>query len=155
VTIEKNISNDEMSLQSKIEKHASDYGWFVHLNGGDQFEYGKEIVNEIVNKNLKYKSVAKAILAINNSEIKYDWKNKRIERDKDFKGLKELFLDNTEIKCLPNFLKWMLMNRFIDNFESEKISKELNAKILEVYNSNRTNFNRLKMSKNWENKLKN
>ena len=153
VTIEKSVSNDELHLQCEIEKHALDYGWFVYLNGGDQFEYEKEIVNVIVNINLRYKSVAKVILAINNSEIKYDWKNKRIERDKDFKGIKELFMDNTEIKCLPNILKWMLMNRFIDNFESEKISKELNTKILEVYHSNRTNFSRFKLSKNWENKL--
>lgn len=124
--------NDDRYIQDEIEKHPSDYAMFVYLEGGDQFSFGKKIVEEMFKRKTGYHTVAGSILAINSSQIKYDWKNNRIERDKDIAAVKKYFPENSVTSYQPKHLKLEVSRMVMDNFSDTDIPDDLKNKIKEV-----------------------
>jgi hypothetical protein len=132
ISIMEATSGDDHYIQQEIETHPIDYAMFVDLEGGDQFAYGKKIVEEMFKRKTAFHTVAAALLAINSSQLKYDYKNKKIERDKDISAVEKYFPDMSENSYVPKHLKLQASTIVIDQFNKKDVPDKLKNKIKDV-----------------------
>jgi hypothetical protein len=79
-----------------------------------------------------YHNIAASLLTINSSQIKYDWKSNKIERDKDIKAVETFFPYLDENNYLPKYLKLQMATIIIDQFKEKDLSEQLKTKIKNV-----------------------
>jgi hypothetical protein len=123
---------DDLYIQKEIEAHPGDYTMFVDLEGGDQFAYGKKIVEEMYKRKTAFHTVAAALLVINSSQLKYDYKNKRIERDKDISAVEKYWPEMSESSYLPKHLELQAATIVVDQFNDKDVPDKLKNKIKDV-----------------------
>lgn len=123
VTVNSPKTPEEIKAIETITANPSQYGAFVYLEGGDQFSYGKNIVNYLAESNTDLQGIARTILAINSSQIKYDWVSNKIERDKDINKVLQYFPKNqSDGKFIPKYLQLRSSQMVISQFENIPIS---------------------------------
>lgn len=132
ISVTEATGGDDLYIQNEIEAHPGEYSMFVDLQGGDQFVQGKKIVEEMYKRKTAFHTVAAALLAINSSQLKYDYKNKRIERDKDMAAVEKYWPDMSESGFLPKHLKLQAASIVVGQFNEKDIPKELKSKIKDV-----------------------
>lgn len=120
---------DDIEIQNKIKNNPIDYAMFVDLEGGDQFTYGKEIIEEMYKRKTSYHTVAATLLAINSAQIKYDWKNNKIARNKDISAVENYLPDITGKCYIPKYLKLQAATIIMDQFNEKDLSDKIKVKI--------------------------
>lgn len=132
ISVKEATDDDDLYIQREIAAHPGDYAMFVDLEGGDQFAYGKKIVEEMYKRKTSFHAVASTLLAINSSQLKYDYKNNRVERDKDITAVGKYWPDMNGNSFVPKHLKLQASAIILDQFSEKEVPDKLKNRIKDV-----------------------
>ncbi|MDQ3000106.1 MAG: hypothetical protein M3Y08_02415 [Fibrobacterota bacterium] len=116
-----------------INSNPQSFAWFIYLEGGDHIPNGMDITQRLAGTNSSYAGFSQSVLALNFSEVAYDFTKNKIKRDRDFEKVRALFLVGSE-ESNGEYLQLRVCESMVKNFDKKNYPKEWHSRIRAVKN---------------------
>lgn len=128
-------TSDQVEAIKSIQKNPNQYGLFMYLNGGDHLAEGKEIVETLAELETPVQEVARAVVAMNYSQLSYNWAKREIRREKDPVKVNNFFPKISELKkdqYMPKYLTLAASNLVLTQIDNSQLSSEVKKNIQDI-----------------------